>query len=306
VLSPDKIYGIYEREFAVPFGSFVSRHSFAAYMEMAMALPLGLIFAGAVPRDKRLLYGTAAALMGTALLLSGSRGGFIALVAEVVLMLMLTLRSRSGNTIGAKIALAAVLLLTIIGGSFFVGGENSLTRIAENENAGGVTSIDRSYIWNVSLEMIRGSMPFGVGLGAFGVAFTPYDTHNGMERVEQAHNDYLQVATDAGLVGLVLGGFFLFILYKTARRALAVENTFRRGVAVGALGGIFAILVHSAFDFVLHTTAISVLFVTLLSLVAASCGRYDDDFSESEPSRKRRISQGSVAPISSRRQRSNS
>src|SRR5829696_8530757 len=165
VLSPDKIYGIYGREFAVPFGSFVSRHNFAAYMEMALAIPLGLLFAGSVPRYKRLLYGTAIALMGTALLLSGSRGGFIALVAEVALMLMLTLPMRGGNATGAKIALAGVLLLAIIGGSFFVGGENSLTRIAENENAGGVTSIDRSYIWSVSLEIIRGNMPLGVGLG---------------------------------------------------------------------------------------------------------------------------------------------
>ena len=37
-----------------PFGSFVNRHNFAAYMEMTIAVPLGLMFAGAVPKDKRL------------------------------------------------------------------------------------------------------------------------------------------------------------------------------------------------------------------------------------------------------------
>src|SRR5215203_2371798 len=55
VLSPTKIYGIYEVEYAKPFGSFVNRHNFAAYIEMAIAIPLGLLFAGAVQRDKRLI-----------------------------------------------------------------------------------------------------------------------------------------------------------------------------------------------------------------------------------------------------------
>ena len=297
VLSPDKIYGIYERAFAVPFGSFVSRHNFAAYMEMTIAIPLGLLFAGAVPRDKRLLYGTAIALMGTALVLSGSRGGFVALIAEVALMLMLTMRSRRGKRVGARVALAVVLLLIIVGGSFFVGGESSLTRIAETQADGG-KSIDRSYIWGVTLNIIRANMPLGAGFGAYGVAFTPFDKYSGMERVEQAHNDYLQVASDAGLVGIVIGAFFLFALYKTGREALAVENVYRRGIAIGALAGIFAILVHSVFDFVLHTTAISVLFLTLIALLTGSRGRYKDDYSESDPSHKRWRSGGSVAPIS--------
>ncbi|MEP7213728.1 MAG: O-antigen ligase family protein [Acidobacteriota bacterium] len=307
VLSPDKIYGIYERAFASPFGSFVSRHNFAAYMEMTIAIPLGMMFAGAVPRDRRLLYGTAIALMGTALLLSGSRGGFVALIAEVALMTMLTLRSGGVRAIGTKIALAAILLITIIGGSLFVGGESSLTRVAETQNAGGAASIDRSYIWGVTLEMIRSNMPFGVGLGAYGVAFTQLDTHNGTERVEQAHNDYLQITSDAGLVGLLIGGFFLFTFYKVGREAIAVENTFRRGIAVGAVSGIFAILVHSAFDFVLHTTAISVLFIMLLALVTASRRSYEDDSSEDERPHNRRGSRGTVAAITSgRRSTSNS
>ena len=85
VLSPNKIYGVYEAQYAVPFGSFVNRHNFAAYMEMTIAVPLGMMFAGAVERDRRLLFVTAIGLMGVALILSGSRGGLVALLAEIVL-----------------------------------------------------------------------------------------------------------------------------------------------------------------------------------------------------------------------------
>ena len=77
VLSPTKIYGIYGREFGTPYGSFVNRHNFAAYMEMTLAIPFALVLTGAIKRDKRLLYITAVSLMGIALLLSGSRGGFV-------------------------------------------------------------------------------------------------------------------------------------------------------------------------------------------------------------------------------------
>ena len=64
VLSPTKIYGIYETRYGNPFGSFVNRHNFAAYIEMTLSLPLGLMFVGAIKKDKRLLYITAIALMG--------------------------------------------------------------------------------------------------------------------------------------------------------------------------------------------------------------------------------------------------
>src|SRR5690606_10667794 len=131
VLSPTRIYGIYEAGSGSPFGTFVNRHNFAAYMEMTMALPLGLMFAGAVNRDKTLLYITGIGLMGVALLLSGSRGGLVAFLAQIVLLLLLTVGAKSRSNVALKTALAVILVAAIVGGSFFVGGESSLTRLAE-------------------------------------------------------------------------------------------------------------------------------------------------------------------------------
>src|SRR5512139_2457293 len=105
VLSPDKIYGIYETRFGSPFGSFVNRHNFAAFMEMSMAVPLGLLFTGAVAKDKRLLYVTAVALMGVALLLSGSRGGLVAFFAQLVFLVLVTVGSRNRRNLALKFAL---------------------------------------------------------------------------------------------------------------------------------------------------------------------------------------------------------
>jgi hypothetical protein len=119
------------------------------------------------------------------------------------------------------------------------------------------------------------------------VAYTPFDSLNGLERVEQAHNDYLEVLAVAGIVGLIIGGFFLFQLFRTGLENVKTSNTFRRGVCVGALAGCFAILVHSLFDFVLHTTAISMLFLTLVSLVVAGGNQFPDDVKETDSRRNR-------------------
>lgn len=304
VLSPDKIYGIYERQFASPFGSFVNRHNFAAYMEMTIAVPLGLMFAGAVQRDRRLLVITAIGLMGIALLLSGSRGGLVALLAEIFFLIILTTKTKSHRKLALKIALSVALVAVIVVGSTLIGGESSLTRLAETSASKDFTT-DRTHIWSVTLDVITNNLPFGAGLGAFSVAYTPYDSLSGLERVEQAHNDYLQVLADAGIVGLIIGAFFVFWLFRTGLQNIKTENTFRRGVAVGALSGCFAILVHSIFDFVLHTTAVSLLFLILVSLVALSGRKNRDDVEMPVMPRDKRRTDN-IASIEEKRKKLNS
>jgi O-antigen ligase len=299
VLSPTKIYGIYETEFAQPFGSFVNRHNFAAYMEMAIAVPLGLVFAGAVPRDKRLIYLTAIGLMGIALLLSGSRGGLVSLLAEIVFILILTNKTRGSGQIALKIGLAVLLIAVIAGGAIMIGGESSLTRFAETAASKDI-STNRTHIWNVTLAVIKNNLPFGAGIGAFAAAYTPYDTMNGIERVEQAHNDYLQILADAGIVGLLLAGFFIYQLFRTGLKNIKTDNLLRRGAGVGALAGCFAILVHSLFDFVLHTTAITVLFLILAAIVVVSGRNFTDDEQVFE---RRRSKKANVTSIQEKRQK---
>lgn len=294
VLSPTKIYGIYETTHAAQsFGSFVNRHNFAAFMEMAISVPLGLFFTGAVAREKRLIYLTAIGLMGVALILSGSRGGLISLLAAIFFLAFLTSKAKDTSQIVLKTGLAVLLVVVIVVGSIFVGGESSVTRFAETAASEDFTA-NRWQIWSVTIEVIKNNLPFGAGIGAFAAAYTPYDTSDGTNRVEQAHNDYLQVLADAGIIGLILASFFIIKLFQTGLKHIKTENLFRRGVALGSLAGCFAVLVHSLFDFVLHTTAITLMFLTLVSLVVVSGRRFEDDERIYE---KRRRHKSNVTPI---------
>ncbi len=284
LLSPTKIYGLLERP--IPFGSFVSRNNFAGWMEMAVAVPLGMLFTGSVSPDKRMIYITAAVLMGVSIVLSGSRGGLIALILMIAFLVFVNYVQSDRGSGFLKIVFGLAIIVAIVAGTAFVGGENTLTRISEGEAvAEGV--VTRPQIWRTTIEMIEDNFLFGVGLGGYGVAYTRYDKASGFERVEQAHNDYLQVVSDAGVVGLVLGLAFLILVIRTGRKAISTDNLERRGFAIGALAGIFATLIHSIFDFNLHTTAVALLFLTLLAILVASCSPYADDAIDDKHRRRR-------------------
>jgi O-antigen ligase len=101
-----------------------------------------------------------------------------------------------------------------------------------------------------------------------------YDSRNGLFRLEQAHNDYLQTLSDGGIVGGALGLWFILILFRRGFARRETHDPFRRGVITGALAGCFAVLVYSFFDFTLHTTANALLFLILAAL-ATQDGRVD-------------------------------
>src|SRR3712207_8094043 len=71
---------------AEPFGPYINRHHFAGYMELVLAMPLGLLFAGAIERERVLLYAFASAIMATALVMTNWRGGLLSMVCEILFL----------------------------------------------------------------------------------------------------------------------------------------------------------------------------------------------------------------------------
>lgn len=290
--SPTRVYWIRELNQSTAFGPFINRHHFAGYMELTISLPLGLLLAGSVDKEKRLLYLFIAGLMGVALVMTSSRGGIISLVAEIVFLVIVTAIWRKKEHrrrvklarlkgVAARVALAAALIVGLFLGVLLLGGEFSLNRFIDSVNTDDPTT-GRAHFWSVTLDMIKANPVVGTGLGAYGVIYTRYDTRNGFFRLEQAHNDYLQVLSDAGVVGGVLALAFVVLLFYRGFRRARSRDDFRRGVALAALGGCFAVLVHSFFDFTLHTTSNALLFLVLAALATLN-GRVED-----APRRRRR------------------
>ena len=285
--SPDKVYWFRDMPQSQAFGPFINRHHFAGYMELALALPLGLVFTGAVEREKKFIYLFAAGLMAVALVMTNSRGGIISLLAELLfLVATMGLRHRHRHrkeseerqprikSAAMKAGLALALVVALFGGVVLLGGEDALTRVVGSVNTDDPTT-GRAHFWSVTVDIIKTHPWIGTGLGAFGVVYTGYDSRNGTYRLEQAHNDYLQVLSDGGIIGAVIGLFFVINLFRMGFMRRDSRDDFRRGVATGAMAGCFAVLVHSFFDFTLHTPANALLFLVLAALATIN-GRVED------------------------------
>jgi O-antigen ligase len=173
-----------------------------------------------------------------------------------------------------RIGTGLVLVLALLASALLFGGEQALGRLVGTVNSDDPTS-GRAQFWRGTMSVIKAHPVLGAGLGAFGVAYTRYDPLNGSMRLEQAHNDYLQILADAGLIGGALALLFVVALFRQGFARLNSPDVFRRGVAAGALAGCAAVLVHSFFDFPLHITSIALLFL-LLAALATNDRRVED------------------------------
>jgi O-antigen ligase len=284
--SPDGIYGMRETPQAIPFGPFVNQHHFAAFMQMTSGITLGFIFGRDLKRDKKTLLVIVFVLMWVAAILTSSRGGLLGMFSVAVFAGVFGLVSgqwtrseRSSKKVTANlgrnvgIAAAAVGLgLVIVGVVVFIGGGESLLRGIGAAKADSDFSSGRSHYWPTAIKIFLEHPIVGAGFDAFGVAFTKHDTWGGMLRVEQAHNDYLQVLAEGGIAGILCVGAFIFLLFRRSLRAISEGSGLAREASVGALAGCFGILVHSFFDFPLRTPS-NAFFFLLLSSIAVFTSR---------------------------------
>lgn len=281
--SIEEIYGIRPPGQAVPFASFVNQHHFAAFMEMTIGIALALIFGKAVKKDKQLLLIIASVVMGMAIVFTGSRGGMLSLFGVLGFVIAVNLRNKkAANEVGSSekrenfqrnsafIGAGLALILVLFGSVLLLGGGNSLARVIGLQFSDDVSN-GRIHFWQIALKIFLDHPVLGAGLDSFGTAFTRYDTWNGTFRIEQAHNDYLQILADAGIAGLVCVAAFIFLLFKKGLKTIAnAEDPFRKNVAIGALAGCLGILIHSFFDFPLRTTSNAFYFLTLTVLATVS------------------------------------
>lgn len=273
------IYWIRESPVVNFFGPFVNKNHFAGLIEVLLPLGLGPLLTGAVPRDRRLMTLFVVTVMLVAVALSRSRGGMLAIAAQIAVLIALTVvarRTSAGQVRRAPaFAVIAVVILIVGAGVAWLGAgpiTESLTSLPADMSDQSETS--RLEIWRATASLISEHPVTGSGIGAYGTAILRHWPATEYSTLLYAHNDYLQVVADAGIPGALLAILFVGVLGVALLRSVHITDPGLRGVAFGAGVGCIGLLIHSVVDFNLQipSNAIAFLFASVMLVRASSIG----------------------------------
>ncbi len=266
-------------------GTYINHNHFSGFLELVIPFAAMMVFynlqsrsAQGAPQRRRggasgyslslhpriFFYAFIVVLLLIAVVFSRSRMGIVSVLASLILMALL------GQLGGGRRAWMVVTLLLIACSmtyAIWIGLDPVMKRFEALTPSGLENPYARVAIWKQASGILKDYPAVGTGLGTFAVAFRRYQTSSLDLFVDHAHNDYLEVATDTGILGAVL----LFIpimglLLKMILAYVGARSAYRRSVLLACIGSTAALLVHSTMDFNLQVPANALLFAAVLGI----------------------------------------
>jgi O-antigen ligase len=258
-------------------GTFINRNYFAGYLLMVIPLSMGFLFSREANRvgrfmgwrhwvssldGKTLLIGFGVMVMILGLLFSASRMGILSLLLSFSLISLFfrgpwERRSYSRGSIlilGLAILWAAWIGLDAVVNRFFGASE-------------GLKG--RWIFWVNTFQIFKDFPIFGSGLGTYLQIFPMYRSFYTQGFVSHAENDFLQLASEVGVIGFgLLSVLFFYLLIKVLSgiRSLS-DNEPGRYIAIGGLVGILALMFHSLVERNIQIPSNAFLYTFIFALV---------------------------------------
>jgi len=284
-----RIYWIWEPHYRdTAWGPFVNRNHFAGWMVMAISAGLGYFMALSNRAMRRIdgwrnrvlwlstreasavvLAGLALGIMGFSLALTASRSGAGCLLASMLVVVMATLGRRRTLTIPRQRRMVMVGYIACLA---FVTVIWTGVPLIENRFTYSSTSTPFSLGWRIrhwsdALDVVRHFPVTGTGLNTYTVV-TPFFQSIDTPTSDEAHNDYLQLAAEGGLLvgipAIILVGLFI---REVRRRFLAGgRSPTSYWLRVGAVAGLIGIALQESVDFSLQLPGNAVMFAALCAV----------------------------------------
>jgi O-antigen ligase len=276
------IYGFWKPlEGGLPYGPFVNRNHFAGWMVMVLSLSLGdlcgrtaalarltlpdwrsrILWLSSPEASKLILLGAAVTVMSVALVLTLSRSGIAAFAIAVIVMGAFVRRDAASTR--RKLALSAYLAILVLVGIVATGVGAIVQRFATaNWNELG----DRRTAWTIALQIASDFPLTGAGVNTFG-ALSPVYTQNALPvHYGEAHNDYLQLAAEGGLLVCVPAAAAVWLLVLEIRRRFREGDRTVYWLRAGATTGLLAVACQEIVDFSLQIPGNAACFAMLLAI----------------------------------------
>lgn len=267
---------------SIASGTYVNRNHFAGYLEMTLAVGIGML-AGS-PRSAEKSVGWRDWLRSVIRFFLSEKAPLRICILIMALGLILS-RSRMGNSafMGSLTGVALIYLLlshgvfrtrlTILWVSIlildvsFLGSYFGLKKLTQRIEGTTTEELDNRVDISNHLEpYVRDFLPFGSGLGTFRKAFTPWYTENMKGIYVHAENDYLQFVGELGVGAIPLAVIVVVSVTIAVMALRRTEHIFARGMSFAAVMAIVSILIHSTVDFNLQMPANALTLALMLAL----------------------------------------
>ncbi len=267
----------------VATGTFFNRNHLAGYLGMTIAVGIGLLIATLDTQSIKIAKTTRKKIL-TLLRLVLSVKIMVRLSLIMMVIALVLTHSRMGNTaffaslfitgviglICAKHATQSMIVLfvsIVIIDMVIVGQWFGLEKVKQRLEQTNAMSENRDEVNKYGLEQWKDYRLTGSGLGSFYAVFPKYRGVDIQGFNKEAHNDYLQFATETGVVGPVLLASIVIASIFTALAAhYRRRDPLMRGMSFAVIMGIIAMMSHATVEFNLQMPANAATFVVLLSL----------------------------------------
>jgi len=289
------------------FGLFGNAGYFAEYLILPLPIAISLFLVSKNKTIKILLL-IGILIMASTIALTFTRTSYLSLVISFIFMLLLFAISRRKRLFNEnKIIFIIILTAMVIIVSLFV-IPTSLNekgtvlstikeRVSISQLGSEFTTGRRAAIWKYTILMIKDYPLLGSGIGSFQYNSLRYQAKffdQGDNRAlypygvaDKTHNEYLQLAAELGIIGLIIFIWLIFAYFYYGLKILKREKErYKQGVIIGLMGSVMAFLIDSIFWFPLHHSFTSSLFWLCLGLLVVMGLKEDTAVYKSEPNKK--------------------
>jgi len=258
-------------------GTFINRNYLAGYLLMVIPVSIGFLFSREVVQENRygswrerlssldgktLLIGFSVIVMILGLIFTASRMGILSVLLSFTLISFLFRNPEKGRRFSKTTVLIFGLALLW---AAWIGLDAVISRFfSVSEGFEG-----RWMFWVNTFQIFKDFPIFGSGLGSFIQVFPMYRSFHILGLATHAENDFLQLLSEVGLIGiglLLLVFVFLFFRAFLAIRSFHSSNS-EKYIAIGGLVGILALMFHSLVERNIQVPANAFLYTVLWAIV---------------------------------------
>jgi tetratricopeptide (TPR) repeat protein len=235
-------------------------------------------------KKNKILYFLLLTINYIALMICQSRGIGISILITLMIALYLIIKFNFSKIFKENKKWMILLLMIFVVITVIYSTDNPLNKSAITVTERAISTFDEKDVsinnhlltWRTTFEMIRDKPILGSGIGTFKLNYLDYQAHflkdnpyyvKYYSNAREAHNEYLQIGAELGIVGLGIFLVTFFILFLMIIKYLNKEKHQKKKIIVfGLFMGIVCFLIHSFFTFPLHVPALGSAFFVIVGL----------------------------------------